>query len=265
MQTEDFRCVCVWQFVYVVEVTLKVSRLRHFVAFVEFETRSEQYVAEPNLMEKKMRIFLEAKKEHLSESSQKPFVEIVGDPSSVLHLAEHIADRGPRDTFLRIHIVEMILYELNAGSEVSLIELVGNIPTQRTELPPLLHHCVQEGDGVQQRRPLRLTRVVQEVLADALVRPLQAGSDPLRRLVGELDGHLQETDGELLVHLRRQPQPEGVLDGIRVQHHRHSFRRERKGQMDVLEEDPTAVAHRRLDHVASHHFLALAHRDGFEG
>lgn len=64
----------------------------------------------------------------------------------------------------RIHVIQMILDELHRGLEVSLVELVGNVPAERPVLPPLQHHRVQEGCRVKQPRPLRDVRVVQKVL-----------------------------------------------------------------------------------------------------
>ena len=52
-----------------------------------------------------------------------------------------------------------------------------------------------------------MIRVVQCVLRDVRVGPLQAGPDPLRRLIRELDGHLEQADRELGVDLRRHPNP----------------------------------------------------------
>ena len=52
-------------------------------------------------------------------------------------------------------------------------------------------------------------------LCDASVCPLETSLDTLRRLIGELDGGLQQVDGELGVHLRGNPQPELVVAHLR--------------------------------------------------
>ena len=48
----------------------------------------------------------------------------------------------------------MVLHKLHGGAEVGLVELVGNVPAQRTELAPLLNRGVQEGDRVEKGLPL---------------------------------------------------------------------------------------------------------------
>ena len=60
--------------------------------------------------------------------------------------------------------------------------------------------------------------VIEGVLGDVGVGPFQAGSDPLGRFVGELEGHLKESDGEVLVNLRGQSQPEVGVDLLHVDH-----------------------------------------------
>ena len=52
---------------------------------------------------------------------------------------------------------------------------------------------MEECDGVEERWPLECRSVVQIILSECLVSPSHAGSNSLRRLVRELDGHLKET------------------------------------------------------------------------
>ena len=86
----------------------------------------------------------------------------------------------------------MVLDELYAGCEVSLVELVGDIPPQGAELASLLHGGVKEGHGKEQGLPLRHGAVVQLLLSEAHIGPLQPSPHPLGGLVGELDGELFE-------------------------------------------------------------------------
>lgn len=71
---------------------------------------------------------------------------------------------------------------------------------------------MQEGDGEEEHGPGGVVGVVQGVLRHVGVGALQAGPDALRWLVRELDGHLQEADGEPGVNLRRQPDAEVGVD-----------------------------------------------------
>ena len=58
----------------------------------------------------------------------------------------------------------MVLNELDAGTEVRLVEFIRYVPPKRSELPPLLNGGVEEGDSVQQGLPLWEIRDVQLVL-----------------------------------------------------------------------------------------------------
>ena len=78
----------------------------------------------------------------------------------------------------------MVHHELNARVEICPVELVRNVPAESPELPPLLEGGVQEGHGEEDGVPGRLVGVVQDVLADVRVGPLQTGPDALRGLVG---------------------------------------------------------------------------------
>ena len=84
----------------------------------------------------------------------------------------------------------MVLNKLYAGVEVGSVEFVGNVPSQGSELPPLLHHCVHEGHSIQHGLPLRHVGNVQEVLAQPGVGSLQTGFDSLRWFIGKFDGNL---------------------------------------------------------------------------
>ena len=137
-------------------------------------------------------------------------------------------------TSLGVQVVQVVHHELVAGREVSPVELVGDVPADGTVLPPLLHDGVEEGHGVQHGRPGGVVGVVQVVLGDVSVGSLHTRSDPLRWLVGELQGHLQQADGELLVDLRGDPQPEGGVDVVGVQHGLHDLVTEVKREMAVL-------------------------------
>ena len=58
--------------------------------------------------------------------------------------------------------------------------------------------------------------IIYPYLCNETVRPLETGLDSLRRLGGELDGALQQVDGELGVHLRGDPAPETIVHRLRV-------------------------------------------------
>jgi len=155
----------------------------------------------------------------------------------------------------------MVLHELDCGVEVRLVELVGDVPAERAELASLLQDCVHEGDGVEKWTPLGGVRHFQEVGAQALEGPLQAGANPLRRLGRELDRHLQQADRELASRLRCDPHTEALVHTFgcieRVQHLVAEVQR----QVAVLQQHPATRSHRTGYQAPGVDLLALAHAD----
>ena len=113
------------------------------------------------------------------------------------HRKQHKKTTHPTPTqkaathLLDVHVVQVVLHELDAGVVVGGVELVGDVPAQGAKLASLLDNGVQEAHSVQHGLPLRHVGDVQEVLRDASVGALQTRLDSLWRLIGELDGDLQ--------------------------------------------------------------------------
>ena len=81
MQSEQLRRVHIGQTADVLEVLRQGAARRHAVLLVEGEVGPHQPLGEP----------------HVGEGDQEALVEVVGDATAVLNLAEHVADGGPRD------------------------------------------------------------------------------------------------------------------------------------------------------------------------
>ena len=144
---------------------------------------------------------------HLRVGLEGPSVQGIGDLPPVLRLAHHVLESRPRDR----SVVQVLLQEENAGGEVAVVVLVGDTPTEGSELSSFLHHRVHEAESEEQLAPLGRVRVytLQPILIhndgigfqDAC---FEAGG----RLVGDLGGHLQQAEGEGLVWQRGDEQPE---------------------------------------------------------
>ena len=102
----------------------------------------------------------------------------------------------------------MVHDKLCAGCEVGSVELVRNVPSEWSKLAAFLKHRVQEGDSIEHGGPGKVVGVVQGVLGDVRIGPLQARSDPLRRLICVLQCHLEQPDWKSRVNLCCHPQPE---------------------------------------------------------
>jgi len=53
-------------------------------------------------------------------------------------LTQHVSQTAPVHPSLGVQVVQVVLDELQAGGEVRLVELVGDVPAERTKLTPLL-------------------------------------------------------------------------------------------------------------------------------
>lgn len=62
---------------------------------------------------------------------------------------------------LGVYVIQMVLNKLDSGSKVSLVELVGDVPSNGSELPPLLDSGMEEGHSVQHGLPLRKVGILQ--------------------------------------------------------------------------------------------------------
>ena len=153
----------------------------------------------------------------------------------------------------------MVHDKLSAGIEVSPVKLVRNIPAERAKLAPLLHHCVEKGNGVEHGRPGRVVGVVQGVLRDVAVGPLEAGPDALGRFVGEFERHLQQPDGKVLVDLGGQPEPKVGVHLVGVEDRLHDLVAKVKREMAVLQHQPVPVDDGVGDHLAGTLLLSLTH------
>ena len=147
----------------------------------------------------------------------------------------------------------MVLNELNGGGEVGLVELVGNVPAERAELAPLLDGGVHEGGAVEHGLPAGDVGDVEHLLGDRGVGALQAGLDALRRLVGELDGGLEEVDGELGIGLGGDPAAELFVDHFGCQDCVQELFQEAETQVTVLQQDPAALCHSLLQQASGMH------------
>ena len=170
VKSEHLRTVCERHVLYEVVVLLHIASLGHRVAVVELVGGQDEGLGEPDV----------------GEGVQQPLVKVVCDPAAVLDLAQHELHGGPGDSPPRVQVVKVVDDELGARLEVRAVELVGDVPAEGPELPPLLHDGVEESHGVEEGGPGLVAGVVQVVLGDVRVKSLQTRPDPLGRLVGVL-------------------------------------------------------------------------------
>lgn len=135
----------------------------------------------------------------------------------------------------------------NADPQIGLVELVRNVPPQRTEIAPLLYQRVEKAQAEEQLFEInRLIAGLEELrVADriAQVRTHDVRAKTLRGFVGHLHAVLQDGNRKVFGRIRRQPQPEVRMGGVRRQALTDSLqgRHEALRQVAVLQNDPGAV------------------------
>lgn len=56
----------------------------------------------------------------------------------ILYLSQHVPQAIPIHSSLDVHIIQVVLHKLDTGCEISLVELIGNIPAKWTKFASLL-------------------------------------------------------------------------------------------------------------------------------
>mmetsp|Transcript_14309 Transcript_14309/g.34769 ORF Transcript_14309/g.34769 Transcript_14309/m.34769 type:complete len:690 (-) Transcript_14309:4721-6790(-) len=188
-------------------------------------------------------------------------VEGVGDAPAVLNGGDHVRHRSPRrgGELLGVHLHEVVLQKLHACTEVRLVELVADVPAQGPELAALLDDGVHVTHHKEHLAPLVARHRIQHVLAHPGVRVAQACAHPHGGLVGELDGHLKQADGEQRVRLCGDPQPEVLVQLFGLGEEVFNLGQVRQPQVGILQQHPLALGGCRGQVLARDDLLTLAH------
>lgn len=63
-----------------------------------------------------------------------------------------------------VHVIKVVLNKLDSGVQVSLVELIGDVPSQRAILSPFLYCAVEKCNSIQHWLPLYHVTDIQQVL-----------------------------------------------------------------------------------------------------
>mmetsp|Transcript_29932 Transcript_29932/g.95642 ORF Transcript_29932/g.95642 Transcript_29932/m.95642 type:complete len:347 (-) Transcript_29932:4443-5483(-) len=200
VQPEDLRGINLREPRNASVVVLELAGRDDVVAVVEGRARDGLLGVELELLRQRRR-----RQPGLCVGLEEPPVEVVRNLAAVLRLCHHVLKRGPAQRTS----VQVLLQEVDARLQISIVELVRDAPSQRTELPPLLDDGVREAQRVEQLLPLvRLDALEPILVHDNGVGTEHAGAQALGRLVRDLRARLQQRDGELRVRLRGEEEPE---------------------------------------------------------
>eukprot|EP00962_Isochrysis_galbana_P004354 scaffold1202_cov110-Isochrysis_galbana.AAC.4 len=247
MYAKDFGVVFEGQLVYVLQVELGLRYVGDGVAFEEFEARLEDVRSEPAL----------------AVGADETLVVRIGDAAAILHLAHHVADHVPvyrRLVHLSLH--QMVLDKLDRGGEVRMVEIVRKREAEGAEPAAFLHCRMQEHERKEQRLVRGMRNSAQHLLGDHGIGSFELCFDSRRRLVGYLDGNMQNAYGKLIVWLGSKPQLKVGRHLAEASHACPQLVHKLNPQMAVVKHHPLAVRHPLLEQPARHRLLPTAERDG---
>mmetsp|Transcript_29052 Transcript_29052/g.63632 ORF Transcript_29052/g.63632 Transcript_29052/m.63632 type:complete len:303 (+) Transcript_29052:1298-2206(+) len=167
-----------------------------------------------------------------------PSVEIVRDAPAVVDLGDEILERIP---WCLLVLVEVEPQAELRDLEVGVVEVVGDVPAEVSELAPIDEHRVEPAHGVEQLLVLgRLAACLELALGHVVHQPRHVGLETLWRLGRHLDAALQDADWELGMGRGREPEPEGRVGRARVQRLDElvELAQPRHHQVAVSKEDP---------------------------
>ncbi len=153
-----------------------------------------------------------------------------------------------------------------ADSEIRLVELVGNIPSERAELAPFLDQSVEETQSEEHLLEMhRLFISGEEVVVADRIR--QVGSVDVqfqasRRLVRHFDSVLQNRNREMIRRVAGQPESEVRMDLFRFELLANLFQCSHPGycKMAVLKDNPVTFLGSRFNHLHRSRSLTLTQR-----
>eukprot|EP00162_Nutomonas_longa_P015768 comp22409_c0_seq1/m.54601 comp22409_c0_seq1/g.54601 ORF comp22409_c0_seq1/g.54601 comp22409_c0_seq1/m.54601 type:complete len:806 (-) comp22409_c0_seq1:847-3264(-) len=199
----------------------------------------------------------------MDDRANTALVKMIGDTAAIVDLAKQILQRLERNLAL---VVEILAQHAVRDGKVGVVPLVGDVPSDGSELAALLDDGMEEGQAKDEL--LELARLCARLIlffVDREERALQVGLDALGRLVGQLDAGLEHGHGEGLG--RRRGQPETVV-AVQIAGLGHGLLMQllelghpRCGKMAVLQTDPVAVLLSRMDELGRIGALALTERD----
>ena len=135
---------------------------------------------------------------------------MVGHTASIRGLRNQVAQTLPRNLFIGVQIQSQ---NVLAHLKVGVVEVVGNVETQGAKFASLQQNTMVEAQGEQQAAVLYfLGTAVEFLLRNEIVEPQQVVLQTLGRLCCDLDGSLQNSNGELGVGNTGEPQTEIGMD-----------------------------------------------------
>mmetsp|Transcript_9865 Transcript_9865/g.19713 ORF Transcript_9865/g.19713 Transcript_9865/m.19713 type:complete len:292 (+) Transcript_9865:1203-2078(+) len=176
---------------------------------------------------------------------------------SVHDLPEDVPQILPRDLGVRLEVVER---HRRAADEVAGVERVLAIPPLGPELLALEDDGMEEGDHEHDRPQLSRLRALEKLVAERRHGLEEVRLQAVGRLVGQLDAHLQNINGQRC-RLRGEKEAEIVVcNGEIITPLLEPRARPLGREMDVLQKAPATVLVRGLDDLLSDRLLPLPQR-----
>ena len=198
-----------------------------------------------------------------------PPVERVAHSASVHGLPDKVPQRAPRNA---VAIAAAVLAGLGQvgrdqrqrDSEIGLVEVVRHVPSEFSVLSPLLHHCVEECQGVDQGPEGLVRALLESFLGNLRVIGAHVELESVGGLRNDLEGSLEDAQGKLVRGLGRQPQSEVLVRLVDLLQDFLQGLEPAGEEVAVLEHDPQAPRATRLDKLLGLGTHALPQRHVLE-
>jgi hypothetical protein len=194
----------------------------------------------------------------LKGSEKAAAIVVVGNTATIVNVTSHEHKGIPWNFIL---FIQENFEHSKTGFKIRIIELIGSVPTKRSEFTTLLNNGMHECESKDKLAPdFRFLAVVEVVLAKVSKGTLEVGFDSAGRLGSHLNRVLESRDGEVGCWHRSEEKTEVRIDiagFLEVEHNLLEVGHPGLHQMAILQHHPSSVSFRLFNSGGSVDVLSL--------
>lgn len=124
--------------------------------------------------------------------AQHPAIKVITDSPSIHRVTNEILETSPWDLLVPIlhRLGEVETQEATTDVEVTLIEVIGNIPPNLPKLPPLQDNGMEVAEGVDERAEGPVRTLLQHIIGQTAEGGAHVELQTIRRLRHDLETSL---------------------------------------------------------------------------